>query len=184
MVCRWCRGHRRRRGRHLPGKSIRGQPQGGVLSGTCGQYTIAGRWGQGRSPRACERSASSTGGGRGPGHVQSRCNAPPRCCQSSPVMGPLGFAQRGPLPEMTLMKLLTENRQTIGTCQGHGVDPMGTFFPGFCVPCALKLLPVMTIIWARWVRRSKPAEANKGLPRRSGHSSGARLLVSKMLPRS
>jgi len=41
----------------------------------------------------------------------------------------------------------------------------------------------MTTTWARWVRRSRPAEASKGAPNKSGHSSKARLLVSIMLDR-
>ena len=53
-----------------------------------------------------------------------------RDCQFSPVMGPLVFGQSGPLPEMTLVKLLVNNEQTIGVCQGHGVDSMDTSFPG------------------------------------------------------
>ena len=85
---------------------------------------------------------------------------------------------------MTLVKLLTKNELTIDVRLGHGVDSMGTSPPGSLVPCALKLVPVMTTVWARWARRSRPAEANRGLPKRSGHSSGARLLVSRMLLRS
>jgi hypothetical protein len=54
----------------------------------------------------------------------------PGSCQFSPVMGPLVFGQSGPLPEVTIGKLLTNNEQTIGICQGHGVDSMGTSFPG------------------------------------------------------
>jgi hypothetical protein len=105
-------------------------------------------------------------------------------CQPSPVMGPSVFGQGGPLPEMTIGKLLTKNGQTMVARQGHGVDSMDTSFPGPFVPWLLKLAPVMTIIWARGIKRSRPAEANGGLPKRSGHSSGARLLVSMMLPRS
>ena len=34
-------------------------------------------------------------------------------CQFSPVMGPVVFGQRGPLPGMPLVKLLTKNGQPI-----------------------------------------------------------------------
>jgi hypothetical protein len=34
-------------------------------------------------------------------------------CQYSPVMGPVVFGQSGPLPGMTLVKLLTKNGQPI-----------------------------------------------------------------------
>ena len=42
----------------------------------------------------------------------------------------LVFGQSGPLPEMTLVKLLMNNEQTIGVCQGHGVDLTSTSFAG------------------------------------------------------
>jgi hypothetical protein len=42
----------------------------------------------------------------------------------------------------------------------------------------------MTTAAAPWVNRSRPAEASRGSPNNSGHSSGGRLLVSRMLRRS
>ena len=56
------------------------------------------------------------------------CGSTP--CQFSPVMGPLIFGQGGPLLEVTIARLLTRIRQTIGIRQGHGVDSVGTSFPG------------------------------------------------------
>jgi hypothetical protein len=53
-----------------------------------------------------------------------------RVCHFSPVMGPSIFGQGGPLLEVTIARLLTRIRQTIGVCQGHGVDSVGTSFPG------------------------------------------------------
>ena len=45
-----------------------------------------------------------------------------------------------------------------------------------------KLRPVMRRTLARWPRRSRPALARSGSPNSSGHSAGARLLVTTMLP--
>ena len=55
-------------------------------------------------------------------------------CQFSPVMGPSVFAQSGPLPEVTLVKLLTKDEQTIVVCQSHDVDSIGTSFRDWGVP--------------------------------------------------
>ncbi len=55
-------------------------------------------------------------------------------CQFSPVMSPSVFGQSGPLPEVTLVKLLTKNEQTIVVCQGHDVDSIGTSFWDWGVP--------------------------------------------------
>jgi hypothetical protein len=49
-------------------------------------------------------------------------------CQFSPVMGPLVFGQSGPLPEMTLVRLLMKNMQTMVACQSQCVDSIGTSF--------------------------------------------------------
>jgi hypothetical protein len=67
------------------------------------------------------------------------------------------------LAEMTMGKPLTKNGQTIAARRGNSVDSRGTSFPGPFVPWPLKLAPVMTIMWARWIKRSRPAEANSGL---------------------
>ena len=45
-----------------------------------------------------------------------------------------------------------------------------------------KLRPEMRRTAARWPRRSRPALARSGSPNSSGHSVGARLLVTTMLP--
>ena len=97
---------------------------------------------------------------------------PPTLVAQSPQLsifaryGSIGFRQSGPLPEVTIAKLLTRSGQPIGTRQDHAIDSMGISFPGSSVPWALKRVPVMTIMLARWVKRSRPAEANSGLLKR------------------
>ncbi len=70
-------------------------------------------------------------------------------CQFSPDMGPSVFGQSGPLPGMALVKLQVDNGLTIDARQRHGVDSMDTSFTGSFRSRPRKLVPVMTIMWAR-----------------------------------
>jgi len=91
-------------------------------------------------------------------------------CQSSPDSGPVVFGQREPLIETALVRLLVSTRLTIdgvwvrvcGWMVTSASEPRG--------PRALKLAPVVSAMFPLWVKRSSPAEANRGAPEGSGHS--------------
>ena len=80
-----------------------------------------------------------------------------RPCQFSPDMGPSVFGHSGPLHSMTVVRLQVENEVTIDVRQSQCLESIGTSFRGSFEPCARKLVPVMTMMWAACVRRSRYA---------------------------